>query len=109
LPRALASLATADPDRPVAVCRELTKRFEEVVRGSASELARRFASEPKGEITLVIGVRGGVVQAPAGASFEPISEAVAELVAAGVGRRHAARIVARLTGEPANRLYRASL
>ena len=43
------------PGRAVAVCRELTKRFEEVVRGTAAEVAERFAEAPKGEITLVIG------------------------------------------------------
>src|ERR687888_364320 len=49
LPRSLASLARALPERPVAVCRELTKVFEEVVRGTASEPATRFAEPPKGE------------------------------------------------------------
>ena len=39
----LAVLAEVDPERPVAVCRELTKVHEEVVRGSASELAARYA------------------------------------------------------------------
>ena len=43
------------PARRVAVCRELTKRFEEIARGTAAELAERFAQPPKGEITLVIG------------------------------------------------------
>ena len=55
LPATLRSLAAALPDRPVAVCRELTKRFEEVARGTAAELAARFAEPPKGEITLVVG------------------------------------------------------
>ena len=59
LPATLRSLAAALPDRPVAVCRELTKRFEEVVRGSPAELAARFAEPPKGEITLVVGAGGG--------------------------------------------------
>ena len=36
------------------MCRELTKRFEEVVRGPAAELAERFAEAPKGEIMLVV-------------------------------------------------------
>src|SRR5436309_6902708 len=49
----LRSLAAFDPARDVAVCRELTKRFEEVVRGTAVELAARFAEPPKGEVTLV--------------------------------------------------------
>ena len=43
----LRSLAAAMPDRPVAVCRELTKLFEEVVRGPAAELAARFAEPPR--------------------------------------------------------------
>lgn len=44
------------PNRPVAVGRELTKRFEEVLRGTAGELAERFARQaPRGEFTLVIG------------------------------------------------------
>ena len=47
------------PSVPVAVCRELTKRFEEVVRGSAAEVAARFAEPPKGELTLVFGAAAG--------------------------------------------------
>ena len=58
LPATLRSLAAALPDRPVAVCRELTKRFEEVVRGPAREVAARFAEPPKGEVTLVFGAGG---------------------------------------------------
>ena len=63
LPASLRSLAAVDPEREVAVCRELTKRFEEVVRGTAAELAERFAEPPKGEITLVVGAGGGAAVA----------------------------------------------
>jgi 16S rRNA (cytidine1402-2'-O)-methyltransferase len=105
LPRTLASLASALPDRPVAVCRELTKRFEEIARGTAGELAARFAEPPKGEITLVIGPAGEVSEVD---DAEPVA-VVAELVAAGVPRRRAAELVARLTGVPRNRLYESSL
>jgi 16S rRNA (cytidine1402-2'-O)-methyltransferase len=106
LPKSLRSLAAADPERPAAVCRELTKRFEEVARGTAVELAERFAEPPKGEIALVIG--------PATLVAEPAAEAdalaaVAELVEAGVPRKRAAEVVARLTGIARNRLYRGSL
>ena len=90
LPASLRSLATFDPAREVAVCRELTKRFEEVVRGSAGELAVRFAEPPKGEITVVLGP-GTVVSDPAEARA-----AVADLVEAGTPRRVAADVVARL-------------
>ena len=52
----LAVLAELDPARPVAVCRELTKLHEEVVRGPAAELASRYASaQPRGEVVLVVG------------------------------------------------------
>jgi 16S rRNA (cytidine1402-2'-O)-methyltransferase len=103
LPATLRSLADFDPAREVAVCRELTKRFEEVVRGASADLAERFASPPKGEITLVL--------APASPQPDegPALAAVAELVEAGLPRRHAADLVARLTGIARNRLYRGSL
>ena len=105
LPRTLASLADALPDRPMAVCRELTKRFEEVVRGPAAEVAERLAEGVKGEITLVIGpaaVEPGVDESEA-------LEAVADLVRAGSSRKAAADAVSRLTGVPKKRLYDASL
>jgi 16S rRNA (cytidine1402-2'-O)-methyltransferase len=104
LPATLRSLAAADPAREVAVCRELTKRFEEVVRGTSAEVAERFAEPPKGEITLVLGPA-----ADGKGDAEAASAAVAELVAAGLPRRRAAELVSRLTGVPRNRLYRASL
>ena len=104
LPATLRSLAAVALDREVAVCRELTKRFEEIARGTASELAERFSQPPKGEITLVLGP--GVATAVGEASA---LEAVAELVAAGVPRKRAAEIVSRLTGVARNRLYEQSL
>jgi 16S rRNA (cytidine1402-2'-O)-methyltransferase len=105
LPASLRSLAGADPGRPVAVCRELTKRFEEVVRGSAEEVAARFQEPPKGEITVVLGpsgVSGSVAEQDALA-------AVVELVGAGLPRRRAADLISGLTGVPRNKLYKASL
>ena len=103
LPATLRSLATALPARRVAVCRELTKRFEEVARGTAAELLERFSEPPKGEITLVVG--GGVVTADETAALG----AVRELVGAGVPRRQAAAVVARLLSLSRNTLYRESL
>jgi 16S rRNA (cytidine1402-2'-O)-methyltransferase len=106
LPAALRSLAAALPDRRVAVCRELTKRFEEVVRGTAVAIAATFAEAPKGEITLVIDGAApgeGVVSLIVGVS------AVHELVAAGLSHRRAVELVATLTEQPRNALYSASL
>ena len=102
----LAVLAEVDPDRPVAVCRELTKVHEEVVRGGAAELAKRYAdAPPKGEIVLVIA--GAPSGAAAAADLDAPRDAVRRLVEAGAKPRVAARVVADLTGASANELYRA--
>jgi 16S rRNA (cytidine1402-2'-O)-methyltransferase len=106
LPGSLRSLAAILPDRRVAVCRELTKRFEEVVRGTAAAVASAFAEAPKGEITLVLA---GAVGPPGPTSADAAADAVQQLVAAGLARRHAVEIVSSLTGTPRNMLYRASL
>jgi 16S rRNA (cytidine1402-2'-O)-methyltransferase len=103
-PRRLAAtlevLAELDPERPVAVCRELSKTHEQVLRGSAAELARRYADEDaRGEIVLVIGpsaLDGDRLGAQA---------ALSALVRAGAKRRPAAKVVASLTGLSANALY----
>jgi 16S rRNA (cytidine1402-2'-O)-methyltransferase len=101
--RVAATLGVLDPGRPVAVCRELTKVHEEVVRGPAGELAARYAeSDPRGEVVLVIG------GAPAAeADHEAAVAAVRRLVEAGAKPRVAAGVVAELTHIPANVLYKA--
>lgn len=104
LAASLASLAAVAPDRRVAVCRELTKRHEEVVRGTAAELAARLSGPVKGELTLVLGPGQGV----AGRLPEALV-AVEELVGAGASRRTAAEVVGRLAGVPRNELYEATL
>jgi 16S rRNA (cytidine1402-2'-O)-methyltransferase len=110
LPASLAVLGEELPDRPAAVCRELTKLFEEVVRGTLEELAERFVEPPKGEVTLVLGVSPTASAGAAGAGEEGEAVAsIAELVAAGVPRRQAVDLVARLTGHSRNALYRGSL
>jgi len=107
LPASLAVLAEVMPERQAAVCRELTKRFEEVARGTLRELGARFPQPPKGEITIVLGATAGC--APTEERVDEGLAAVAELVAAGVPRRKAADVVARLTGASKNALYRGSL
>lgn len=76
----LAELATRLGDRRVAVCRELTKLHEEAARGTAAELATRFAEGVRGEVTVVIEASDDVE-----VRREDIDEAsfIAERVAAG--------------------------
>jgi 16S rRNA (cytidine1402-2'-O)-methyltransferase len=102
----LERLAPVLGERQVAVCRELTKKFEEVARGTAASVGAQLRQPVKGEITLVVGPAARAVK-PEEASVA--TSAVAELVAAGVGRRAAADLVARLTGMSRNTLYRGSL
>jgi 16S rRNA (cytidine1402-2'-O)-methyltransferase len=106
VPATLALIAELDPDRPLAVCRELTKLNEEVVRGSARELAGRYAdAAPRGEVVLVVGPapeRAG----DAGPEPEALA-AVRRLVEAGAKPRTAAAVVAELTGSKVNELYAA--
>jgi 16S rRNA (cytidine1402-2'-O)-methyltransferase len=99
----LAVLASVDPQRPVAVCRELTKVHEEVVRGPAAEIAARYDKDPpRGEVALVVAPA-----TEAAADMGPALQAVQKLVAAGAKPRVAAGVVAELTGASANVLYRA--
>jgi 16S rRNA (cytidine1402-2'-O)-methyltransferase len=107
LPATLALLAELDPSREVAVCRELTKAHEEVVRGTAAELAAHYADNPpKGEIVLVLAPRAA--EAAGADRPDPAAlDALRKLVDAGAHPRKAATIVASLTGSSANSLYRA--
>jgi len=104
VPATLAAVAQLEPERQVAVCRELTKAHEEVVRGSAAELAELYgAAPPRGEVVLVIAPTAQPDAGPQGAALD----ALRELVDAGAKPRRAAAVVAELTGGSANALYRA--
>jgi 16S rRNA (cytidine1402-2'-O)-methyltransferase len=103
LPASLAALAALAPNRPAAVCRELTKLHEEVARASLGELARRFRDEVKGEIVVVIApAQSGV----AGPDLAFAVDALRRLVQSGARPRAAASVVAALTGTRANDLYK---
>ncbi|MEU5880140.1 16S rRNA (cytidine(1402)-2'-O)-methyltransferase [Spirillospora sp. NPDC047279] len=94
----LAAMAEAfGADRPAAVCRELTKTYEEVRRGPLAELAGWAGDDVKGEITLVVGG----APAPEGLS-EPadLAAEVAAREAAGTHRKQAIADVAKENGVP---------
>ena len=118
IPATLRDLAAAcRPDRPAAVCRELTKLHEEVVRGPLGELAERAGSGEltlRGEFVIVVGAGEGVrpgeaAAGGAGRAAERELEAalleIERLVADGTARGDAARRVAAATGIPRRRLY----
>jgi 16S rRNA (cytidine1402-2'-O)-methyltransferase len=108
----LADLSVAcGPDRPGAVCRELTKVHESITRGALATLvtAARAGDIPaRGEVTIVLGAtaRPGHRTARAAAPTEEAARArVAVLVAEGLAAGEAARRVAAETGLPRRRLY----
>src|SRR5690606_3695479 len=85
--------AALGADRPAAVCRELTKRYEQVRRGRLGELAAWAAAEqPRGEITLVVA---GAPAGTAAPGAPQLREAVAARMAAGTTHRDAVAQVAR--------------
>jgi 16S rRNA (cytidine1402-2'-O)-methyltransferase len=105
LAASLQDIATAlGDDRRVAVCRELTKFFEEVKRGTAAELVEWAAAGVKGEICIVIAGA-----APRTADPETAVEQVLSLVADGVRLKDASAEVADATGLSKRDLYQAAL
>jgi 16S rRNA (cytidine1402-2'-O)-methyltransferase len=109
----LADLATTcGPERPGAVCRELTKLHETIERGTLAELAERAARgaiPARGEFALVVGASTTAnVDHDAAATADALRAALDEverLVSEGRGRSEAARAVSAATGLPRRRLY----
>ncbi|MFI7444450.1 16S rRNA (cytidine(1402)-2'-O)-methyltransferase [Nonomuraea indica] len=101
----LAAMAEAfGADRPAAVCRELTKTYEEVRRGGLGELAVWAEAGVKGEITVVVA---GHVAADVPPDLDGLVAEVERRVADGVPRRTAVADVAKAAGMPRRELYEA--
>ncbi|MCZ6530485.1 MAG: 16S rRNA (cytidine(1402)-2'-O)-methyltransferase [Chloroflexi bacterium] len=95
--------AVFGPERQIAICRELTKRYEEIIRGSLSEVREQFErEEPRGEITLVIGGADWMSEWDEASVREVVSRRISE----GMRRSEAARQVAAETGWPRREVYR---
>jgi 16S rRNA (cytidine1402-2'-O)-methyltransferase len=107
LRKSLADVEAALGDRPLAVCRELTKLHEEVWRGTVSEARAYFEeTEPRGEFTLVIG---GTSEEHERWGEEQVRAALDELLAQGVQRSAAARRVAAASGWSRSEVYELGL
>ena len=109
--------AVCGSERPAAVCRELTKLHEEIVRGSIGELARAASDGEltlRGEFVIVLGERRGGAGLPSADSVAAADDALAaaraeveRLVGEGVARGEAARRVSAASGIVRRRLYAA--
>jgi 16S rRNA (cytidine1402-2'-O)-methyltransferase len=100
-------VAACGADRRAALCRELTKRYEEVRRGSLEDLAASAeARPPKGEVTLVVaGAAAGSERQDTLVDLAEGRQQVQVLVDAGMPRSAAARDVAATTGLPRRALF----
>ena len=110
LPYTLRDMLAAWGDRRVALCRELTKRYEETIRTTLAEAAARYAAEkPRGEFVLVI--EGAPPSEPTedGALLAQALERLRALTAAGASLKDAARQTADETGFAKNLLYTEAL
>lgn len=97
--------ATLGADRMAAVCRELTKKFEEVRRGTLGELAAYYAENPpKGEIVVLIA---RAAQRDVSEKF--VKDALEQELSAGLSVRDAAASVAEQTGWPRRQVYQLAL
>jgi 16S rRNA (cytidine1402-2'-O)-methyltransferase len=106
LSESLSAMAEAfGAERPAAVARELTKRFEEVRRGTLAELAAHYGAEgARGEVAVVVG------PAPAETTGEAELDAqLGEALGAGMSVRDAAASVAEATGLPRRQVYARAL
>jgi 16S rRNA (cytidine1402-2'-O)-methyltransferase len=104
LQRTLEAIDATQPERRVVACRELTKRHEEVVDGTASELRAHFTAEVRGELVLVLAPVPTVM-----AAADPRALALVQaMVEAGVRLKDATRVVAEQLGASARELYDAA-
>jgi 16S rRNA (cytidine1402-2'-O)-methyltransferase len=115
LPGTLRAIAQRWPERRLAVCRELTKLHEEVLRGTGAEVAERLRDPVRGEVVLVLepvnssveGGRGEAGHPPS--SQEEVERALTNLLERGWGARQAASFVAGLAGRSERPVYARAL
>ena len=95
-------------DRPISLCRELTKLHEEVVRTTLGEAIRKYTeTPPKGEFVLVVA--GAAPEAKTVATAEDGAARALELMESGMSRKDAARQAAKELGLQKNLVYDATL
>ena len=108
-PHRLLSLISAmmqvfGPERAACACRELTKLYEEKVRGSLAEISEHFHEhEPRGEFTLIVA--GASDSEPISISTDELLRQLSDLLGSGLSRRQAAKMLAGKYGLKASDVY----
>lgn len=94
------------PGRQAAIVREITKTFEETIRGTLSALHARAAAEPRGEITLLVAGAPATAAAPDSATSGMTLELLRD---AGLSLKQASAVIAKLTGASRRDIYQSAL
>jgi 16S rRNA (cytidine1402-2'-O)-methyltransferase len=104
----LAEMADVLGERQVVAARELTKKFEEFVRGSFAELEKHFAlNTPRGEFTLLVAGLTGQHEETKTYDREYLAQAVEKLTSDGTHKKDAIREIASNLGLPKRQVYQA--
>ena len=98
-------------DRGATVVREITKTYEETIRGSLAKLAERFGREQAlGEIVIIVeGASEGAPEKDAHASSSPVAVTLEDLIEAGLSLKQASALIAKLTGASRREVYQEAL
>ena len=94
-----------DNNEAIVLCKGLTKRYEEIWRGTLADAVAHFQDSPKGEITLVIGGSGRTARAANTWPESDIRRAIDLLQQEGMAPAAVARVVARLSGWSRSDVY----
>ncbi len=102
----LASIADVQPDAPLAVCRELTKKFERVARGTAATVLAETEGGERGEVVVVLHVSASPAAAVDDATLQA---ALAQRLSEGAEKKAAIQAVAKAYSVPKRRVYALTL
>lgn len=108
--KTLAELSQAFGERQAVAARELTKKFEEFIRGTLESLGQHFSEcEPRGEFTLIVAGQSAERAEGVAPSQVPLVDAVMALIEMGINKKDAIKTIAQERGLPKRDVYQAVL
>ena len=106
----LSELSQALGERPAVVGRELTKKFEQFIRGTLHSLGEHFSQcDPRGEFTLIVGGQSEEERASSPEEELSLIDGIAALTAAGISKKEAIKMIAKERGLPKREVYQTVL
>ncbi len=106
----LSELSQALGERPAVVGRELTKKFEQFIRGTLHSLGEHFSQcDPRGEFTLIVGGQSAEERASSPEEELSLIDGIAALTATGITKKEAIKMIAKERGLPKREVYQTVL